>query len=231
MYAEQTASMDLTPVWITLQVATLTVMTLLILSMPLAWWLAYTHSRFKVAIEAITALPLVLPPTVLGFYLLLLLGPNGPAGQAWIFFTGSPLAFSFIGIIVASCIYSLPFVVQPLQAAFETIDRRSVEAAWTLGASRIKTFVLIIVPQIRRGLLTAVVLGFAHTLGEFGVVLMVGGNIPGETQVVSIAIYELVEILDYRAAHILSAGLLLFSFVVLFVVYAINRRWHVGSRA
>lgn len=231
MYVEQSSTMDLTPIWITLQVAGLTVLTLLVLSMPLAWWLAYTRSRLKVSIEAITALPLVLPPTVLGFYLLLLLGPNGPAGQAWIQLTGSPLAFSFAGLVVASCIYSLPFVVQPLQAAFETLDKRSVEAAWTLGASRIKTFFFIIVPQIRRGLLTAVVLGFAHTLGEFGVVLMVGGNIPGETQVVSIAIYELVEILNYDAAHTLSAGLLVFSFIVLFMVYGINRRWHNGRHA
>lgn len=228
---EQTTAMDLTPVWITLQVAALTVILLLVLSMPLAWWLAYTRSRLKVPVEAITALPLVLPPTVLGFYLLLLLGPNGPAGKFWIYLTGSPLAFSFIGLIVASCIYSLPFVVQPLQAAFESMDKRSVEAAWTLGASRIKTFIFIIVPQIRRGLLTAIVLGFAHTLGEFGVVLMVGGNIPGETQMVSIAIYELVEILNYQAAHQLSAGLLIFSFVVLFLVYGVNRRWHGGRHA
>lgn len=221
--------MDMTPVWITLQVAALTVIVLLVLSMPLAWWLANTRSRFKVAIESVTALPLVLPPTVLGFYLLLLLGPNGPAGQFWTVLTGSPLAFSFAGLIVASCVYSLPFVVQPLQAAFESMDKRSVEAAWTLGASRSRTFLLVIIPQIRRGLLTAVVLGFAHTLGEFGVVLMVGGNIPDETQVISIAIYELVEILDYESAHTLSAGLLLFSFIVLFLVYTINRHWHTGS--
>jgi len=223
--------MDLTPLWITLQVAALTVMTLLLVSLPLAWWLAYTGSRSKVIVEAVTALPLVLPPTVLGFYLLLLLGPNGPAGQFWIYLTGSPLAFSFTGLIVASCIYSLPFVVQPLQAAFESMDRRSVEAAWTLGASRSKTFFIIILPQIRRGLLTALVLGFAHTLGEFGVVLMVGGNIPGETQMVSIAIYELVEVLNYQAAHQLSAGLLVFSFIVLFLVYGVNRRWHSGRHA
>lgn len=231
MLVENSTTMDLTPIWITLQVATLTVLTLLVLSMPLAWWLAYTRSRLKVSVEAITALPLVLPPTVLGFYLLLLLGQNGPVGQFWISLTGSPLAFSFTGLIVASCIYSLPFVVQPLQAAFETMDKRSVEAAWTLGASRIKTFFYIIIPQIRRGLLTAVVLGFAHTLGEFGVVLMVGGNIPGETQVVSIAIYEMVETLNYGVAHKLSAGLLVFSFFVLFLVYGINRRWHIGSQA
>lgn len=221
-----TASMDLTPVWISLQVSALTVFCLLIIGMPIAWWLAHTHSRLKIPIEAVTALPLVLPPTVLGFYLLLFLGPNGPAGQLWISLTGSPLAFSFSGLIIASCVYSLPFVVQPLQAAFETMDKRSIEAAWTLGASRFKTFLLIIIPQIRRGLLTAIVLGFAHTLGEFGVVLMVGGNIPGETQVISIAIYEMVEILDYESAHKLSVGLLLFSFVVLFLVYGVNRQWH-----
>jgi len=221
-----TVSMDLMPVWISLQVSALTVVCLLIIGMPVAWWLAHTHSRLKIPIEAVTALPLVLPPTVLGFYLLLFLGPNGPAGQLWISLTGSPLAFSFSGLIIASCVYSLPFVVQPLQAAFETMDKRSIEAAWTLGASRFKTFHLIIIPQIRRGLLTAIVLGFAHTLGEFGVVLMVGGNIPGETQVISIAIYEMVEILDYESAHKLSVGLLLFSFVVLFLVYGVNRQWH-----
>jgi molybdate transport system permease protein len=227
---ESSMPLDLVPLWITLKLAALTVCSLLLISMPLAWWLAATRSRFKVPVEAVTALPLVLPPTVLGFYLLLLLGPNGPAGQAWIALTGSPLAFSFGGLLLASCVYSLPFVVQPLQAAFESMDRRSVEAAWTLGASRTRTFLLVVLPQIRRGLLTAVVLGFAHTLGEFGVVLMVGGNIPGETQVVSIAIYERVEILDYVAAHKLSAGLLVFSFLVLFMVYGINRRWHSGSR-
>jgi molybdate transport system permease protein len=168
----------------------------------------------------------VLPPTVLGFYLLLAMGANGAAGQFWTSLTGHPLAFSFAGLVVASCVYSLPFVVQPLQAAFESLDKRTVEAAWTLGASRVRTFVHVVVPQIRRGLLTAVVLGFAHTLGEFGVILMVGGNIPGETQVVSIAIYEQVEMLDYAQAHKLSAGLLLFSFLVLVLVYGVNRRWH-----
>lgn len=219
---------DLAPVWITLKLAALTVMVLLLLSTPLAWWLANTRSRFKVPIEAVTALPLVLPPTVLGFYLLLMLGQNGPAGQMWKMLTGHALAFSFTGLVIASCVYSLPFVVQPLQAAFESMDKRSVEAAWTLGASRAKTFLQIIIPQIRRGLLTAIVLGFAHTLGEFGVVLMVGGNIPGETQVVSIAIYEQVEVLDYTSAHRLSAALLVFSFLVLFLVYGVNRRWHAG---
>lgn len=216
---------------LTLVLATQTVILLLMFGGPLAWWLASTHSRWKTPIEAVTALPLVLPPTVLGFYLLIFLGPNGPAGSLAQHFTGSPLAFTYSGLLIASCLYSLPFVVQPLQAAFETLDKGMVEASWTLGSGRIHTFLTVVVPQIRRGLLTALVLGFAHTVGEFGVVLMVGGNIPGETQVVSIAIYEYVEVLDYRAAHSLSLGLLVLSFAVLSIVYSINRRWHGGMHA
>jgi molybdate transport system permease protein len=222
-----TDGLDLTSLWITLQVASLTVVILLIVGTPIAWWLAFTRSRFKIPVESVTALPLVLPPTVLGFYLLIFMGINGPAGQLWKSLTGHPLAFSFSGVVIASCIYSLPFVVQPLQAAFESMDKRAIEAAWTLGASPVRTFIQVVVPQIRRGLLTAVVLGFAHTLGEFGVILMVGGNIPGQTQVVSIAIYEEVETLNYSAAHALSAGLLVFSFMVLVLVYGVNRRWHI----
>lgn len=218
------------PIWLTLQLASVTVLVLLIVSTPIAWWLARTKSKFKVPVEAVTALPLVLPPTVLGFYLLVFMGGNSPLGQFWMQLTGQPLSFSFTGLVVASCIYSLPFVVQPLQAAFESLDRLTIEAAWTLGASRMKTFFTVILPQARRGLLTAIVLGFAHTMGEFGVVLMVGGNIPGQTQVVSIAIYEHVETLAYGAAHAMSAGLLLFSFVVLFFVYGVNRRWHFGMQ-
>ncbi|MGB0723631.1 MAG: molybdate ABC transporter permease subunit [Gammaproteobacteria bacterium] len=221
----------LAAVTLTLQLAALTVLILLLLGGPLAWWLAHTRSRLKTPIEAITALPLVLPPTVLGFYLLILLGPKGPLGALSVALTGAPLAFSFAGLLIASCLYSLPFVVQPLQAAFEGMDRRVVEAAWTLGASRLRAFFTMVIPQIRRGLLTAVVLGFAHTLGEFGVVLMVGGNIPGETQVVSIAIYEYVEILEYGMAHTLSLGLLLLSFLVLTIVYGVNRRWTGGMHA
>lgn len=222
----EVTSLDMEPLWITLQLASITVLILLLVSAPLAWWLAFTRSRLKIPMESVTALPLVLPPTVLGFYLLVFMGANGPAGQFWTALTGHPLAFSFVGLVFASCIYSLPFVVQPLQAAFEGMDRRAVEAAWTLGASRSRTFIQIVIPQVRRGLLTAVVLGFAHTLGEFGVILMVGGNIPGETQVVSIAIYEQVEALNYGAAQYLSAGLLLFSFIVLLLVYGVNRHWH-----
>jgi len=221
-------ALDLQPVWLTLQLASITVIVLLILGAPVAWWLSRTTSRLKIPVEAVTALPLVLPPTVLGFYLLVFLGANGPLGQAWIALTGHPLSFTYTGLVIASCVYSLPFVVQPLQTAFETMDRNTTEAAWTLGASRLKTFFTVVLPQARRGLLTAIVLGFAHTMGEFGVVLMVGGNIPGKTQVISIAIYEQVEQMDYSAAYTLSIGLLIFSFLVLFFVYTVNRRWHVG---
>lgn len=224
----ENTAFDMQPIWLTLQLASVTVLVLLVISTPIAWWLARTRSKLKVPVEAVTALPLVLPPTVLGFYLLVIMGGNGPLGQWWIQLTGHPLSFSFTGLVVASCIYSLPFVVQPLQAAFESLDRLAIEAAWTLGASRMKTFFTVIIPQARRGLLTAVVLGFAHTMGEFGVVLMVGGNIPGQTQVVSIAIYEQVETLSYGAAHVMSAALLIFSFAVLFFVYGANRRWHFG---
>lgn len=221
----------LEPVWLSLRLSLITVLILLLIGLPLAWWLANTRSRLKTPLEAVTALPLVLPPSVLGFYLLIFMGPEGAAGSLWQSLTGNPLAFSFSGLVLASCIYSLPFVVQPLQAAFETLDRRAVEASWTLGASSAYTFATVIVPQVRRGLLTAVVLGFAHTLGEFGVVLMVGGNLPGETQVISVAIYEQVELLNYDVAGTLSAGLLLFSFLVLVIVYSMNSRWYVELRA
>ena len=227
----ETGGFNSQPIWLTLQLASVTVLLLLLASTPIAWWLAHTKSKLKVPIEAVTALPLVLPPTVLGFYLLVFMGGDGPLGQAWTNLTGHPLSFSFAGLIVASCVYSLPFVVQPLQAAFESLDRHAIEAAWTLGASRSKTFVTVIVPQARRGLLTAIILGFAHTVGEFGVVLMVGGNIPGQTQVISIAIYEHVETMDYATAHTLSAGLMVFSFVVLFFVYGVNRRWQFAAHS
>ena len=215
---------------LTLKLALVTVLILLIVGLPLAWWLADTQSRFKPLLESLTALPLVLPPTVLGFYMLILLGQNGALGEFWYGLTGAPLAFSFTGLVIASCLYSLPFVVQPLQTAFEKLDKRSIEAAYTLGASRSRTFTIVVLPMIRRGLITALVLGFAHTVGEFGVVLMVGGNIPGETQVISIAIYEAVETLDYASAHWMSAGLLLFSMLVLIVVYSLNKRWSINAR-
>lgn len=225
------AEFDWNPVWLSLKLSAMTVLVLLILGMPLAWWLAHTHRKLKIPVEAVTALPLVLPPTVLGFYLLVFLGPQGWAGSAWMSLFGEPLSFTFAGLLVASCIYSLPFVVQPLQAAFEKLDMREVEAAWTMGASQLRSAFTVVLPQIRRGLLTAIVLGFAHTLGEFGVVLMVGGNLTGETQVVSIAIYEYVETMEYQKAHWLSLGLLLFSFVVLVLVYSANRSWSREVRA
>lgn len=203
-------------------------MILLLVGTPIAWWLAGSQSRLRPAIEAITALPLVLPPTVLGFYLLLVLGPASPIGGFWLEITGEALTFSFAGLVVASVIYSLPFMVQPLQNAFEAIGRGPLEAAATLRASPRDAFFSVAMPLARRGFITAAVLTFAHTIGEFGVVLMVGGNIPGETRVISIAIYEHVETLNYGAAHILSAGLILFAFLVLFLVYAIRRGNRIG---
>ncbi len=220
--------MNLTPVWISIQLATVTVVVLLALGTPLAWWLAVTRSRWRVPIDALVALPLVLPPTVLGFYLLTLLGPQGPIGGPWFKVTGQTLTFSFSGLVIASVIYSLPFVVQPLRDAFRAVGEGPMEAAATLGARPLDAFFTVACPLAGRGFLTAVVLGFAHTLGEFGAVLMVGGSIPGETRVVAIAIYEHVETLEYGAAHTLSAGLLVFSFLVLFVVYALNRRSRPG---
>ena len=216
---------DLTALFITLKLALISTLVLLIIGAPLAWWLARTRWRFKFLLEAMVALPLVLPPTVLGFYLLLALGPNGTLGGWYNSLAGKPLAFSFAGLVVGSVVYSLPFVVQPLQGAFAAIGKRPLEVAATLGASPLDRFFTIAVPLARPGFLTAAVLGFAHTVGEFGVVLMIGGNIPGETQVVSIAIYDHVESLDYVNAHWLSGGLLLLSFVLLILVYASNRKF------
>jgi molybdate transport system permease protein len=215
---------DPSPIWLTLKLAVVSVAVLLVIGTPIAWWLARTCSVFKVPIEAIVALPLVLPPTVLGFYLLVLLGPLGPIGRFWLELTDTTITFSFGGLVVACVIHSLPFVVQPLQGAFEAVGRAPLEAAATLRAGPLDRFFSIACPLASRGFITATVLGFAHSLGEFGVVLMVGGSIPGRTKVVSIAIYEHVESLEMGAAHVLSGGLLAFSFVVLFVVYAVNRR-------
>lgn len=217
---------DLGPLWLSLALAATTTLILLAVGTPIAWWLAGTKSRIRPVIEAITALPLVLPPTVLGFYLLLILGPASAIGAFWLRVTGESLTFSFAGLVVASIIYSLPFMVQPLQNAFESVGRGPMEAAATLRAGPADAFFSVALPLARRGFLTASVLTFAHTIGEFGVVLMVGGNIPGETRVISIAIYEHVETLNYADAHILSAGLMTFAFLVLFFVYAIRR----GSR-
>ena len=213
------------PLRLTLELATVTTVVLLLLGTPLAWWLARTGSRLRPAVEALVALPLVLPPTVLGFYLLVLLGPRGAVGEIWGRWGGGPLVFSFAGLVIGSVIFSLPFVVRPLQGAFAASGRRPMEAAATLGAGPLDRFATVALPLARRGYLTAATLCFAHTVGEFGVVLMIGGNIPGETRVVSIAIFDLVERMQYGAAHRLSAGLVVFSFLVLLVVSAVDRRW------
>jgi molybdate transport system permease protein len=218
------ADLELGPLWLSLELASITALVLLTIATPLAWWLAFTRSKVRTAVEAVVAMPLVLPPTVLGFYLLVLLGPAGVLGGAWIALTDSTLTFSFAGLVIASVIYSFPFAVQPLQVAFENIGRAPLEAAATLGAGPLDAFMRVASPLAVRGYLSAVVLSFAHTLGEFGVVLMVGGNIPGSTKVISIAIYEHVETIEYAQAHVLSAGLLVFSFVVLLIVYTLNRR-------
>ena len=212
------------PLWLTLELAAITTLLLMLIATPLAWWLANTQSSAKSAAQAIVALPIVLPPTVMGFYLLILLGPAGGIGRWWVEITGEALTFSFLGLVIASCVYSLPFAVQPLQAAFESLGRREIEAARTLGATRLDAFFSVAAPMSRHGFVNAIVLSFAHTLGEFGVVLMVGGNIPGETRVISIAIYDQVESLDYVAAHATSALLLVIAFVMLLAMYVLNRR-------
>ena len=210
---------DLAAIRLTLKLATVTTVILLIVGTPIAWWLARTRSKWKGVVGAVVALPLVLPPTVLGFYLLVAMGPNGPVGR----FTESlglgTLPFTFPGLVVASVFYSLPFVVQPVQNAFEAVGERMLEAAATLRAGPWDTFFSVALPLARPGFVTAAVLGFAHTVGEFGVVLMIGGNIPEKTRVVSVQIYDHVEALEYAEAHMLSAGMLVFSFLVLLILY------------
>ncbi len=217
--------MDFAPLWLSAKLAFTTTLILIVLGAPLSWWLSQSRSRWQPFVQAIVAMPIVLPPTVLGFYLLIVLGPNGAIGSWWVTLTGDSLTFSFTGLVIASCIYSLPFAIQPMQNAFESVPRRTLEAAWMLGASRIDAFFSVAAPLSVRGFLGAAVLSFAHTLGEFGVVLMVGGNIPGETRVVSIAIYDHVETLDYASAHQLSLVLIAFAFVTLFGMFFANRRW------
>jgi molybdate transport system permease protein len=219
---------DLAALRITLRLALLATSILLVVGTPLAWWLARSQARIKPVIEAVVALPLVLPPTVLGFYLLIALGPQGPIGAAMTALGGRPLAFTFTGLVVGSVFYSLPFVVQPIQNAFAAAGRAPLEAAATLRAAPLDRFFSVAVPLAGRGFLTAATLGFAHTVGEFGVVLMIGGNIPGQTQVLSIAIYDHVEALDYGRAHVLAGGLLAFSFLLLLTVYTLNRRFQIA---
>jgi molybdate transport system permease protein len=216
--------MNLDSLFLSLRLASTVAILLLVIAMPLAYWLAFSRWRGKFLLESIVALPLVLPPTVLGFYALIALGPRGPIGQVWQSLFGHRLAFTFTGLVLASLVYSLPFAVQPLIASFESLDRRLLDASSVLGAGRVRTFLRVILPLSWSGLVTALVLSFAHTLGEFGVVLMVGGNLPGITRTVSIDIYDRAQALDYSGAHHMALLLLLISFVVLSLVYAINRR-------
>lgn len=215
---------DWQPVWLTLKLAGITTFTLMFVGTPIAWWLARTGHWLKQPVAAVVALPLVLPPTVLGFYLLLLLGPQGAVGEITQALGLGTLPFTFAGLVVASVFYSLPFVVQPLQNAFEAQGVRMLEVAATLRASPWDRFLTVAVPLARPGFMTAAVLAFAHTVGEFGVVLMIGGNIPGETKVLSVAIYDHVETLEYDQAHLLAGGMLMFSFAVLLVLYMVNGR-------
>jgi molybdate transport system permease protein len=215
-------SADLSAIWLTCKLATTVTIILLLAGTPLAWWLARTRCWCKGAVAAMVALPIVLPPTVIGFYLLVAMGPKGPLGQLTLSLGLGVLPFTFAGLVVGSVIYSLPFVVQPLQNAFESIPERTLETAATLRATALDRFFSVVLPLAKPGLLTASVLGFAHTVGEFGVVLMIGGNIPDQTRVVSVQIYDHVEAMDYAQAHWLSGAMLLFSFAVLLVLYTLN---------
>ncbi len=213
---------DWSAIRLTFELAGVTTLLLLVLGTPIAWWLARTRSAWKGAVGAVVALPIVLPPTVIGFYLLVAMGPNGPVGKLTESLGLGTLPFTFAGLVVASVFYSLPFVVQPIQNAFEAIGERPLEAAATLRASPLDTFFSVVLPLARPGYLTATVLGFAHTVGEFGVVLMIGGNIPDKTRVVSVQIYDHVEAMDYAQAHLLAAGMVVFSFIVLLLLYTLN---------
>ncbi len=215
---------EMPALWLTFKLAAVTTILLLLVSTPLAYWLAHTRVKYRPVVEAIVALPIVLPPTVLGFYFLILFNPDGLVGSAWQALTNTSLLFSFSALVIVSVFYSLPFVVQPLQNTFSSIGREPLEKAYTLGKTPTTAFFNVLIPLSKRGYLTASVLGFAHTLGEFGIVLMVGGSIPNETRVVSIAIYEMVENMQYKSAHGLSLVLLFISFFFLLMVYSINQR-------
>lgn len=217
------SSADFAAIWLTLQLASLTTVLLLIVGTPIAWWLSHTRSRLRGPVGAIVALPLVLPPTVIGFYLLVVMGPSGYVGQLTQSLGLGTLPFTFAGLVVGSVIYSLPFVVQPLANAFSAIGSRPLEAAATLRASPWDTFFSVVLPLARPGFVTAAILGFAHTVGEFGVVLMIGGNIPGKTRVVSTQIFDHVESMEYAQAHWLAGGMVIFSFVILLLLYSSRR--------
>lgn len=222
---------ELDAIYLTLALASITTLILLVLGTPLAWWLSRHRGTFPALLEALVAMPLILPPTVLGFYLLLLFAPDTGFGRLWQQLTGTQLAFSFSALVIGSVIYSLPFVVQPLQAAFQRIPHGLLQAAATLGARPLDQFLSVVLPITRRSFVTAASLGFAHTVGEFGVVLMIGGNIPGETQVLSIALYDYVESLQFAEAHRLAGALVLFSLTLLFFIYRSDRQgsWRVRA--
>jgi molybdate transport system permease protein len=221
---------DWTALWLSVRLAASTTLVLLAIGIPIAHWLVFSPRRWKVLVEAVVALPLVLPPTVLGFYVLMAIGPFSPVGRAYARLAGHGLPFTFEGLLIASVLYSLPFAVQPFAVEFASVDRRLIEASWTLGASRLATFRRVVIPLSVRGLVTGIVLSFAHTLGEFGVVLMVGGNLPGTTRTVSISIYDSVQSLDYAAASRTSLLLLIVSFVILVATYSLQRTVWVTPR-
>ncbi len=221
---------DLQSVWLTLKLASVTTVFLLLIATPLAWWLSHSRKWYKGLVSAMVALPLVLPPTVLGFYLLLLMGPQGVVGELTSALNLGRLPFTFAGLVIGSVLFSLPFAVQPIQNAFEAIGKRPLEVAATLRAGLWDRFVSVALPLARPGFLTAIILAFAHTVGEFGVVLMLGGNIPGETRVLSVAIYNHVEAMEYGAAHWLAGGMVLFSFIVLFSLYLVGGKLWQGAR-
>jgi len=221
--------MDWQAFWLTIRLAVLVAAILVVIGMPVAYWLTYSRWRSKFLVEAMVGLPIVLPPTVLGFYVLMALGPHSPLGRWWQGMTGHTLAFTFTGLVIGSVLYSLPFAVQPFATSFSAVDRRLLAASATLGASSWRTFLRVILPQSVPGVIAGIVLSFAHTMGEFGVVLMVGGNIPGVTRTVSIDIYDQVEALNYRAANQTALVLLGIAFAVLCAVYGLNRKaWVVG---
>lgn len=217
----------ITPFWISIKLSVITVCALIIIATPLSWWLSRNKSIMKSVIESVVTMPLVLPPTVIGFYLLLYLGSNSFIGKLWYSLTGETLVFNFSGLVIGSILYSLPFAVQPLQVAFEKIDNRFLETASVLRASFFDSFINVVIPLAKKGYFTAIVLSFAHTLGEFGIVLMIGGNIPGKTQVVSIAIFEQVEQLNYTAAHIYSIIVIFISLLILIILNIINNEVHI----
>jgi len=225
------ASLDYTPFILSFKLAGLTTLILFVISLPLAWFLSQTRSKTKPFLEAITALPIVLPPSVLGFYILVSLSQNSPLGAFFENVFGVSLVFNFTSLVIASCFYSLPFMVQPLQGGFESINKNIIEASYIAGKSQTQTLFKVALPNMKPAVLTAIIITFAHTVGEFGVVLMVGGSIESETKVASVAIYEMVEMMDYKGAHIYSALMVLMSFIILLAVYTFNSSKRIGGFA